>query len=284
MADPNWFYSTLAQSTAALVGLAGGLLVTRVLALRNELASARLDIKGEFDNLVALIAEERRGADLVLTSARRLVTLSESAGDMRDFSVSAGTVLVLFAPTPGTPPAQWQGYSGKFPCAKMVEVRALVKDAAEYLHELPATDRAVLDRIEGPETLQPEQSAWLAQPANAVSTIVPFDYLSLLAHRRDAIRARWGDLVVQLGALGKQHAVFCSRLIPRRFYVLIALLALLLAGGLITPLFYLSYGSTTVRTILLAVFTPLSVMLVGYFAVEVRRLRAAADLTRDTLP
>jgi hypothetical protein len=30
--DPNWFYSTLAQSSAAIVGLAGGFMVSRVLA------------------------------------------------------------------------------------------------------------------------------------------------------------------------------------------------------------------------------------------------------------
>ncbi len=43
--DPNWFYSTLAQSTAAIVGLGGGFLVQRVLQQRNEIAQPRSDLR-----------------------------------------------------------------------------------------------------------------------------------------------------------------------------------------------------------------------------------------------
>ena len=35
--DPNWFYSSLAQSAAALVGLMGGVLVTNLIGLRQLL-------------------------------------------------------------------------------------------------------------------------------------------------------------------------------------------------------------------------------------------------------
>jgi len=34
--DPNWFYSTMAQSTAALLGLLGGLLVSRLMDYKNS--------------------------------------------------------------------------------------------------------------------------------------------------------------------------------------------------------------------------------------------------------
>ena len=46
-ADPNWFYSTLAQSTAALVGLARAFLVQRLLTQRTEIAPLREKIRAE---------------------------------------------------------------------------------------------------------------------------------------------------------------------------------------------------------------------------------------------
>lgn len=57
--DPNWFYSTLAQSTAALVGLAGGFMVSRILQQRTEIANDRSVAKGEFESLWGQIAESR---------------------------------------------------------------------------------------------------------------------------------------------------------------------------------------------------------------------------------
>jgi hypothetical protein len=51
--DPNWFYSTLAQSSAAIVGLAGGFMVSRVLAQRSDLAVDRSVLRGQMQNLQA---------------------------------------------------------------------------------------------------------------------------------------------------------------------------------------------------------------------------------------
>jgi hypothetical protein len=38
--DHNWFYSTLAQSTLAIVALAGGFLVARLIALREKVGGS----------------------------------------------------------------------------------------------------------------------------------------------------------------------------------------------------------------------------------------------------
>jgi hypothetical protein len=43
--DPNWFYSTMAQSTAAIVALAGGFLVQRILAQRSDIAQDHRDLR-----------------------------------------------------------------------------------------------------------------------------------------------------------------------------------------------------------------------------------------------
>jgi hypothetical protein len=45
--DPNWFYSSLAQSTAAIVGLGGGFLVQRLLQQRNEIAEPRARLRSD---------------------------------------------------------------------------------------------------------------------------------------------------------------------------------------------------------------------------------------------
>jgi hypothetical protein len=60
--DPNWFYSTLAQSTAAIVGLAGAFLVQRILAQRSDIAQHRRDLRGKAQGFLNRAAEIRRGA------------------------------------------------------------------------------------------------------------------------------------------------------------------------------------------------------------------------------
>ena len=67
--DPNWFYSTLAQSTAAIVGLAGAFLVQRLLAQRAEIAPLREAVRGRCEVLVfTTIRNELDQANAVLES------------------------------------------------------------------------------------------------------------------------------------------------------------------------------------------------------------------------
>src|SRR5215510_761058 len=54
--DPNWFYSTVAQSTAAIVGLAGGFLAARLVSHRADIASERAPIRTSFLRLAQQIA------------------------------------------------------------------------------------------------------------------------------------------------------------------------------------------------------------------------------------
>jgi hypothetical protein len=57
--DPNWLLSTIAQSTAALVAIVGGFLVSRLLALITEAGSDRR----EHDALLAQLAALERAAE-----------------------------------------------------------------------------------------------------------------------------------------------------------------------------------------------------------------------------
>jgi hypothetical protein len=54
--DPNWFY--FAQSTAAIVGLAGGFLVSRLIARRAEIGVERASLATSFASIVGEFAGE----------------------------------------------------------------------------------------------------------------------------------------------------------------------------------------------------------------------------------
>jgi hypothetical protein len=54
VSDPNWFYSTLARSTAAIVGLAGAFLASRLIAHRGDMADRREGVLVDFKALRGL--------------------------------------------------------------------------------------------------------------------------------------------------------------------------------------------------------------------------------------
>jgi hypothetical protein len=60
--DPNWFYSTVAQSTAAIVGLAGGFLAARLVSHRAEIARDREKLRQQFVILEAQLSERLTAA------------------------------------------------------------------------------------------------------------------------------------------------------------------------------------------------------------------------------
>jgi hypothetical protein len=76
-ADPNWFYSTLAQATAALVGLAGAFLVQQLLNQRAEISPVRTDIRQDLKRLRLSIEEELRYAEVALDSLTEALRIKE---------------------------------------------------------------------------------------------------------------------------------------------------------------------------------------------------------------
>jgi hypothetical protein len=281
--DPNWFYSTLAASTAAMIGLTGGLLVTRVLALRDELIGVRLDLKTDFDRLAAAVELERQYAGIAARSARTLASVGECAGSEDSFNVGSDTVVAALTSRVGVPPAEWLGLETPVPLSFLNELRDLLTDIESYLKAIPASPTELLKHLSSPARWTSEPAPWLTQ-TDAAPAIVSFDYETLVRERRSAMRARWADLRQRSDALARPYNTFQARLIPRRFYFLVFVLGSLLASDIIVPMFFLSYNSPSVRIAVLAAFIPLSAALVGYFAFEIRTLRGAADLTRASVP
>jgi hypothetical protein len=76
-ADPNWFYSTLAQATAALVGLAGAFLVQQLLNQRAEISPVRTDIRQDLKRLRLTIEKDLRYVEVGLDSLTEALKLKE---------------------------------------------------------------------------------------------------------------------------------------------------------------------------------------------------------------
>jgi hypothetical protein len=266
-----------------MIGLTGGLLVTRVLALRDELIGIRLNLKSDFDQLATDVALERQNAAVVANSARVLVSIGERADSVGSFDVGSDTVAAALTSRVGGPPAEWLGLEAGLPVSFVDDLRELLSDTESYINAIPASPTELLKHLCSPDRWTSPSTPWLVQ-GEVAPAIVSFDYESLVRERRSAMRARWTDLRQRSNELANPYNTFRARLIPRRFYFLVFVLGSLLVGDIIAPMFFLSYNSPGVRTAVLAAFLPLSAALVGYFAFEIRTLRSAADLTRPSVP
>lgn len=49
MADPSWFYSSLSQVTAAIVGFVGGFLILRLQQLMRDWRSLEIELRSALD-------------------------------------------------------------------------------------------------------------------------------------------------------------------------------------------------------------------------------------------
>jgi hypothetical protein len=266
-----------------MVGLTGALLVTRVLALRDELLGVRLGLKREFDQLAADVARERQHSEVVITSARRLILLAERPDDEGFFRVGANVLVAALTTHFMEPPAEWLGLTTRLPVQYVDEFRALDADTQAYLADLPNSPASLLQCLRSNASWTPGTS-WLGQGLADTPPIISFDFVSLAHERRSVMRTRWQEFRTRCEPIVTDYDLFRSRMIPGRFYFLVSILAALLVADVIVPMFYLSYGTPDVHVILLGTFVPLCLALVGYFAFEIRRLRAAVDLTRHTVP
>ena len=75
---------------------------------------------------------------------------------------------------------------------------------------------------------------------------------------------------------------FRARLVPSTIFWLLGILSALLAVGVIVPMFFLTARDDSSRCLLLIGFIVLTVALVTFFAIEIRRLRRADRLAPDT--
>lgn len=75
--DPNWFYSTIAQSASAVVGLVGGFLAARLLSQRSELDREAEILAPSVRNVIARVTSEAQSAQANLEMLNHLVSAYE---------------------------------------------------------------------------------------------------------------------------------------------------------------------------------------------------------------
>ena len=291
MSDPNWFYSTLAQSTAAIVGLVGAFLIQRILAVRAEVAEERERIRSKAAEHLEKLVKARKDAEGTLeglqgwreqiqekvNSGERVFVITFNAGGLPDGlssgrpkSISSGMTGTRFEHAHGaellgfidrsitviralvsTLPNSMDAYAEK--------VRGLSQEDLEGSVKATSEERTAAGNWTGPVV----DSAWegiQAQPALAER--IEKRYFTFLAEDANKLR------------------VLKSRISIGSFVTLLVILAALLAAGVIWPMTFLQDRATSPKAELLIPFSFLSGALLLYYALEVRRLSRALDLSR----
>jgi hypothetical protein len=261
--DPNWFYSTLAQSTAAIVGLAGGFLAQRVVAQRGDLGGERVDLRGQLDGIQSNIDQQRPHIVQVLNSMNEqldVVAAAKEAGQ-KDVVLQLGLFTTF---------SHGRGYAINGPEQPLVEIAEKylteARDAAAALLDVfPASTYELIGALDIHAGLDHKSHGWLRDPPGEfpVDGIDPTNVWRWMPFQRGQAQQifREQDFAVESVVLG--------------------ILALLLVAGVIAPMFFLSAKDDASRPLLMGFFIPLSLAFLGYLAFELRRLRQAGDLTRD---
>lgn len=279
--DPNWFYSTLAQSTAAIVGLAGGFLAQRLVAQRGDLGGERLDLQRNVDSRYAEMLGQLPHLHAVVESMKINLSIVEQAReDGRQEVTLQRDFITTFSHGPG------YAYPG--------EERWRIETAESYLRDTrdaaqalldayPSSREAFIERVATHASLDSTGREWLRDPPGDLPAdgIDQENVYRWMPFQRALAQERFRTLDAQIEVLGGDLARMRAKLLPKSFFSLLGILTGLLLVGLIAPLFFLSARDDASRTLLLAGFVPLALAFVAFIAFELHRLREAGDLTKD---
>lgn len=282
-ADPNWFYSTLAQATAALVGLAGAFLVQQLLNQRAEISPVRTDIRQDLKRLRLSIEEELRYAEVALDSLTEALRIKEwrRIGE----GVAPLNVQALH------PEAGSVSGEQSLPFIEDAQAEAILTDAAGRISALRDEMKAVSweglsEAVRVGGHLPAPAQGWLADPnlipRPAWEAVAPGTGLWPRLEMQGNYAAQWWRVYdKRVGEIGERVEYLRSKLAPQSLYILFGILGSLLVVGVIGPLFYLSAESGLSKPILLVFFIPLALAFVGFYGYELRRLRRADRLLSE---
>lgn len=282
-ADPNWFYSTLAQATAALVGLAGAFLVQQLLNQRSEVSPIRASIRQELKQFQRSIEEELGYAEVALDSLTEALAIKEwrrSGEGVAPLNVQA------LEPGRGSVSGEMS-----LPFVEDGQAEAILTDAAARISALRDEMKEVSweglsEGVRVAGHLPAPAQGWLADPNlipdPAWEAVAPGTGLWPRLEMQGNYAAQWwraySKRVVEIG---ERVEYLRSKLAPRSLYILFGILGSLLVVGVIGPLFYLSAEGGLSKPVLLVFFIPLALAFVGFYGYELRRLRRADRLVSE---
>jgi hypothetical protein len=279
--DPNWFYSTLAQSTAAVVGLAGGFLFTWLLSRRGEVIVERRTYIDWLNRIIGQLEDLKRRTDTVRLQTEdvlRKIRDQQAAGVSHDRLAIPQFELLSHS-----------AYTVPHPSVEDLTALEQLLPLYEQLQGATANDRGDLARaLLSARPLEPRgapayREVEIRHNPFDKTGIGPENFWSGIRMQKDHAIWRWQEIAREYDRLAFALKNFRERLVPGSIYFLILILFGLVAAGVVAPMAFLSAHAGPSKWLLFAISAPLVVAFVGYLAYEVRRLRHAADLSRDTI-
>jgi hypothetical protein len=274
--DWNWFFSSIAQSVAALVGVAGAFLVAKVLNVHAEFQRDRA-------RSTALLSEGAKLQDSA--HARHFGWLSER--DMDDALSELTRKLADAGELAAPEDYLLQGaFPRHIPVARSLErIRSTIKEEKDSREEAARSRRGTLF---GRMTLP---------GSRAVASITNPDIVRTLSARMEREREAINGLTVQVDDFQRRlsaHLIACERdPDPSNIVALtVSVLLLMFLAGVTYPLSFLPVPNGTKPTIALGAFLPILFSLRGvllaiptfafgglmvWLVVGLRRLRHSAD-------
>lgn len=262
--DPNWFYSSLAQSTAAIVGVIAAVTSAQLVTHRSGVLQRRQDLRQRAQSAVDTYDQELKYARSVLLSLRDL---------LRDTSGGSAPDQFKSFLNPYTSPGRVQLSPDQISALGVFE-----RDVVTFVDALGSFNPANVVATDGGSEQWPEKDHWLrrhyaVEPQRST-------YWEELGQQRIAMAARWTEIVRSYQDLAFALFVFRSELVPRSLNVLVALLAAMLVTGVVVPLGFLSAEELFSKSILLGLFSILSLGVVLYLIAQIRHLRRVGDLSK----
>lgn len=274
--DPNWLYSTMAQSAAALVGLLGGFFVQRLFVLRAELTPHRQKARNAaIGGIQDIDGYRQRLLDLSDALENRMVIgnhrSTENPGNvilLAPGEVGAGRQFRLLIPPNTDGPTN--------PKEKLNSVAGRLREAAGTL---PQSLREVVEIADGSREW-PQRPAWMASTSEP-SSAERIDFWNHLALQEACCKEHF-DKLERLHGVGSGVRQLKS-MIPPYIRWLVVFLAALLVFGVFTPMLFLSGKGGVMQVLLLVLFAALLAGLVFALWYEASRLRRAAEVWREHL-
>jgi hypothetical protein len=279
--DPNWFYSTLAQSTAAIVGLAGGFLFTWLLSRRVEVAVERRPYIDGLHGIIGRLEDLRNRAETVRVQVEQVL---QKIHEQRAAGCTHERLTI-----PQFELLSHTAYEVPHPTEDDLTVLETLPPMYEQLRDAIVTSREDLARaiLKG----KPLEARGAPGYTSRELTFDPFhwsginpqNFWSGLRQQQDHAIWRWQEVAREYSRLASAVNEFRQKLVPASIYFLIGVLFVRVGAGVVAPLAFLSAYAGWSKWILLSISAPLVLAFVAYLGYEVWRLRHAADLSRDTL-
>lgn len=255
--DPNWFYSTLAQSAAAIVGLVGGFFGSKIIEQASQVKERRSGIKREIDSLNAKISQARADAQNSQIQLRaETAKYIESGGQTKQIfgSNSLGPLM--------------SGVSIEMPVSK----------------DIIEKQRVTLDCLSGFIKFYDEYFEKGGIPKLPFPPWRSEEFYSMLRKIQDSgvkeIASKLGATISELDGeydgVVMRYAEYMDQVMPKYFYIMLVILGFLSVAGVIAPLSMLSgeiRGSNSIKAILLILFSIGMVSMLVFFAYQIYHVR-----------